>query len=244
MKALPLVEVPVELGVLTRWLRIAGFPTCTRPQNAGVQLDPASASHHYQVLVHPENRPVRSVLVSGSDWRPQLAAIAADLGVTFPDLTPHRFCPGCGGELDAVPPEVVRKTAPRRLRPTGPGFACQGCRKVRASSSSAVHHLRTLRDVFLEFLFVCARCGVEGGRTGRNLLRLELLASVGPVEVPPEDLTRDPSAEIARLLRQIERMSESELTDSVAFHRERTLCDPCRGAFVSLVQGFLRMDPP
>jgi len=75
----------------------------------------------------------------------------------------------------------------------------------------------------------CHRCGahLEPGRSDFYVVRIEAFADPTPPHIEPGELDVDYGAEFARLIEQMEGMSEQELMDQV--HRRLTihLCGPC-----------------
>jgi hypothetical protein len=64
---------------------------------------------------------------------------------------------------------------------------------------------------------LCARCGVElqPGAGDFYVVRIEAPADPSPPRFSEEDLKHDPQAEIERLFRQMNGLSEQELMDQV-----------------------------
>lgn len=76
---------------------------------------------------------------------------------------------------------------------------------------------------------LCARCGAEltPGKGNFYVVRIEALADPSPPNFSEDDLTRDPKAEIERLIEQMRELSERELLDQVYRRLVLYLCGPC-----------------
>lgn len=233
MSELPALVVDASRSLLARWLRLAGFPVELAPRRRGVAAAGVARKGADAWLELPEE-----------DWRIQLAAVLRWLDLGPEALRPLARCARCGGRLDPL----SRKAAACRLPPRaclgyGPYFACADCGRPAWKGPAQLAHVRELEELVLEFLFRCARCGVEAEAAGSKCsAKVELRFGRGPVEISEDDLRRDHMAEIASILRRLEGMSERQMVDGVAFVRDRALCGPCG----RLLQAELRrfFDPP
>ncbi len=75
----------------------------------------------------------------------------------------------------------------------------------------------------------CARCArpLFPGRGDFYVVRIEAMADPSPPVFDDEDLQRDPSNEISRLLEEMKDLSEQELMDQVYRRLVLHLCRPC-----------------
>ena len=75
----------------------------------------------------------------------------------------------------------------------------------------------------------CRRCGTDltPGDGSFYVVRIEALADPTPPSFSWEDLRRDAGAEIERLLRQMDDLSEQEALDQVYRRLVFSLCGPC-----------------
>lgn len=237
MRVPPTVSLPAGAGLLARWLRHAGVRARTDAEAQPVLATDGTRWGRARVQ---RGDAEEVVLLPEASWQDQLAALGPSLGWSLEDLAPLTRCPPCGGALAHDP----GARPPPRALPQGEVavLRCTDCARPTWAGPAVQAHRRTLRELWLSRLFRCARCGEAG--PGSNLLRVEVLASPGPVEIPAEDLSRDPSAEIAALLGQIESMSEAALEDSVAYLRERPLCHPCKRTLLSTLRQFFQEETP
>ncbi len=81
---------------------------------------------------------------------------------------------------------------------------------------------------------ICDRCGKLIERTQlRYIAKIEVYAAADVLEITPEDLLRDQSEEMERLLEQCEQMSEDELMQDVHVEMQFDLCRACQKAFLA-----------
>ncbi len=80
----------------------------------------------------------------------------------------------------------------------------------------------------------CARCGqpIETGAL-RYVAKIQVYAAYDPLEITFEDLSRDHSDEITRLVEQCADMTEEELMRDVYVQFQFDLCRPCQRAYVA-----------
>jgi hypothetical protein len=80
----------------------------------------------------------------------------------------------------------------------------------------------------------CDLCGQSllGKNQVRYELRIEVKAAYGPLEITEEDLAKDLSLEIAKMLQQLEGMSEEEAQNEVYREFEFDLCAACQRRYV------------
>jgi hypothetical protein len=80
----------------------------------------------------------------------------------------------------------------------------------------------------------CDLCGQEllARSEVRYEVRIEVKAAYDPLNITGEDLAKDLRAEIARLLRQLEKISEEEAQNEVYRQFEFDLCAACQKRYV------------
>lgn len=75
----------------------------------------------------------------------------------------------------------------------------------------------------------CANCHallIDGQQS--YLVRVQMMASPGPLELTPKDLTEDHIAALEKLVAQMEHLDAEEAADEVHEAYEFTVCGPCR----------------
>lgn len=80
---------------------------------------------------------------------------------------------------------------------------------------------------------VCDRCGQpipEGGL--RYTAKIQVFAAYDPLEITFEDLARDRSEEIGKILQDCSTLSEEELMKDVYASFEFDLCPACQKAYI------------
>ncbi len=77
--------------------------------------------------------------------------------------------------------------------------------------------------------YECDRCGHPLGAndTGRFIVKMEVYAAAGPVDITPADSQRDHTDEIEALVRQLERANPDEIEDQVYRCLRFDLCADC-----------------
>jgi hypothetical protein len=77
--------------------------------------------------------------------------------------------------------------------------------------------------------YECDRCGARLGvnDAGRYILRMEIFAAAGPVELNLES-TGDPGDELSRLIRTLSIANPDEVEDRTYRSFRFDLCDDCR----------------
>ncbi len=81
---------------------------------------------------------------------------------------------------------------------------------------------------------ICDRCGSPIERNElRYVAKIEVYAAADLLEITAEDLLRDHTEELDRLLEQCERMSEDELMQDVHVQMHFDLCRACQRAFLA-----------
>ncbi|MEW6252869.1 MAG: hypothetical protein AB1716_19705 [Planctomycetota bacterium] len=80
----------------------------------------------------------------------------------------------------------------------------------------------------------CLRCGVElkPGRGDFYVVKIEAVADPSPPDITAEDLQRDRTAEIERLIEKLRRLSPQEALDQVYRKLTLHLCLPCYSAWI------------
>jgi hypothetical protein len=66
----------------------------------------------------------------------------------------------------------------------------------------------------------------------RYLVKIEVFAAYDPLEITREDLARDQEAEMARLLKTMERSDPQALQDQVYRKFQFDLCPPCQRRYL------------
>ncbi len=91
---------------------------------------------------------------------------------------------------------------------------------------------------------ICDRCGKPIERDElRYVAKIEVYAAADLLEITAEDLLRDHTEELDRLLEQCERMSEDELMQDVHVEMRFDLCRACQKAFLAAPLGPQRHPP-
>lgn len=80
----------------------------------------------------------------------------------------------------------------------------------------------------------CDRCGKElpEGSAHRYVVRVEVFAAEGPIEITAEDLERDRRAEIERLVDDLSRTPIEQIEDSTYRALRFDLCPECHTAYL------------
>jgi hypothetical protein len=80
---------------------------------------------------------------------------------------------------------------------------------------------------------VCDRCGqpVADGSL-RFTAKIQVFAAYDPLDISFDDLTRDHSAEIKRLLDECKDLTEEQLMKDVYVEFNFDLCPPCQKAYI------------
>lgn len=80
---------------------------------------------------------------------------------------------------------------------------------------------------------ICDRCGqpIETGAL-RYVAKIQVFAAYDPLEISFEDLTRDYSTEIKRILEECKDLTEEELMRGVYVDFAFDLCPACQKAYV------------
>jgi len=87
----------------------------------------------------------------------------------------------------------------------------------------------------------CHNCGREIAKPGSFfVLRVELLASPGPIELTADDLVMDPRQELEQLIEEMETLDAQEATDEVYEAYSFKLCRTCRDRIHALLQSRVR----
>ena len=80
----------------------------------------------------------------------------------------------------------------------------------------------------------CDRCGrLIDKKAVRYIAKIQVYAAYDPLEITAEDLLRDHTEDIKRLLKQCEGMSEEELMRDVYVDFVFNLCARCQKVYVS-----------
>jgi hypothetical protein len=81
---------------------------------------------------------------------------------------------------------------------------------------------------------LCDRCGrpIEKGEV-RYVARIQVFAAADPLEITAEELLKDHSAEIERLLRQCDEQTEEELMRDVFVELQFDLCRRCQKRYLA-----------
>ncbi|MBU6402634.1 MAG: hypothetical protein KGS61_20125 [Verrucomicrobia bacterium] len=80
---------------------------------------------------------------------------------------------------------------------------------------------------------VCDRCGQPiRDKQLRYIAKIQVFAAYDPLEITFEDLTRDHSREIDRILAECEGLSEAELMRDVYVEFKFDLCRACQRAYI------------
>jgi len=78
--------------------------------------------------------------------------------------------------------------------------------------------------------------------------RIQVYAAYDPLELTPDDLARDPKAEIRALIRRLGRMDPQEVEDSVYKELRFDLCMACQRRYIKAplppAEGEARPTPP
>ena len=67
----------------------------------------------------------------------------------------------------------------------------------------------------------------------RYEVKIEVKAAYDPMEITSEDLKQDTAAEMARLAKQMEGMTEKQAMDQVYREFRFDLCPPCQRTFIA-----------
>ncbi len=86
---------------------------------------------------------------------------------------------------------------------------------------------------------ICGK-GLPVGPEGRFVVRIEVFAPAGPLEITDEDLRTDHADEIRRLIEQLSRMTAQEVEDGVYRLFRFNLCPPCQREYLRDPLGGLR----
>jgi hypothetical protein len=80
----------------------------------------------------------------------------------------------------------------------------------------------------------CDRCGKDlpPGAADRFVVRIEVFAAEGPLEITAQDLQRDHAAEIRRTIEQLSGMPLDEVEDKVYRSFRFDLCGKCHAAYL------------
>jgi hypothetical protein len=80
---------------------------------------------------------------------------------------------------------------------------------------------------------VCDRCGrIINKKTVRYIAKIQVYAAYDPLQIRSDDLLRDHTAEIEKLVRQCEDLTEEELMRGVYVDFEFDLCSSCQRVYV------------
>jgi hypothetical protein len=81
---------------------------------------------------------------------------------------------------------------------------------------------------------ICDRCGrpIDKGET-RYVAKLQVFAAADPLEITWDDLMQDHTAEIERLMKECEKMTEEELMQDVFVELQFDLCRFCHKAYLA-----------
>jgi len=81
---------------------------------------------------------------------------------------------------------------------------------------------------------ICDRCGqpLETGAL-RYVAKIQVFAAYDPLEITFEDLTRDHSHEIKKILEQCKDLTEEELMSDVYVDFQFDLCRACQRAYIN-----------
>ncbi len=81
---------------------------------------------------------------------------------------------------------------------------------------------------------ICDRCGKAIAKDDlRYIAKIEVYAAYDPLEITFEDLRRDHTGEIEKLLQQCEGLTEEELMRDVHVQFQYDLCRACQKAYVA-----------
>lgn len=242
MAELPTLYSEAPGTALTRWLRIGGFRVLPLRTDAP-PLAPGGPDVYRITPAAADGSPsADTMLVPRDDWRQAFGTVVRRLGVDFEALNFLRVCPTCGAFHEYLErAEAPPTTPPHVLRIHATLLRCTGCSRVSWAGDAHQERVRRLRDLYLEHLFRCTRCGTEDGEAeGRNLARVEIRCGLGPMVISEAELARDQTQDIARLLLGLELTDPEEAADEVAFHRDQPLCDRCRRGLVALLRDYFR----
>jgi len=80
----------------------------------------------------------------------------------------------------------------------------------------------------------CDRCGKDlpPGAADRFVVRIEVFAAEGPLEITDEELRKDHQAEIRRLVEQLSHTPIDEVEDNVYRAFRFDLCDKCHAEYL------------
>ncbi len=81
---------------------------------------------------------------------------------------------------------------------------------------------------------VCDRCGqpLEQGAL-RYVAKIQVFAAYDPLEITFEDITRDHTDEIKKIVEQCKDLTEEELMRDVWVEFQFDLCRPCQRAYIT-----------
>ena len=80
----------------------------------------------------------------------------------------------------------------------------------------------------------CDKCGKElpPGASGRFVVRIEVFAAEGPLEITAEDLEKDHQAEIRRTIEQLSKTPLDDVEDTVYRSFRFDLCGKCHAEYL------------
>jgi hypothetical protein len=94
-----------------------------------------------------------------------------------------------------------------------------------------------VREVAIRY--ACDRCGrrLEADDPNRFVVKIEVFAAADPLTITDEDLARDHRGEIARLVRQLDRMTPDDVEDQTYRAFRYDLCPACHKAYLAAPLG-------
>ena len=87
--------------------------------------------------------------------------------------------------------------------------------------------------------YECDKCGrmLDADDPNRYAVRIEVFAAAAPLEIPPADLARDPTAEIRKLIDQLSRTDADEIEDQTYRRFRFDLCRDCQRRYLAAPMG-------
>lgn len=84
-------------------------------------------------------------------------------------------------------------------------------------------------------VYRCDLCGTKmaANDAKRYIVKIEAFAAAGPIEISNEELEKDHSQEIQRLIGELARQSQDQIEDSVYRALRYDLCTACHGRFLA-----------
>jgi len=125
----------VMLGDVAKWLRLLGFKVSYGNKADDKEIVYRAKRENYLILTKDrelsEKKNIKAILVESNELDDMIIEILKKAGVDYSRISPFRYCPLCGKELEKKDKEEVRWFIPQRVyEELDEFYVCKDCFKV------------------------------------------------------------------------------------------------------------------